>query len=363
MNTFAIFSALLQGVGIVAIAMLVQEMAVARCASKRCHIAAASVTLMAGVVVAMAFPLNFAPGVTIDLRHVFLVIAASQGGWIAGLLTAGAAAAFRLWEGGVGVTAGLTGIAISALLGLVLGRFDPKRGVSLVRLGVLGLAASASLVSVFLLPWSTALAVFGKIALPFALMNLFGTVIAGETLNKSRKRTQRARTLDPDAATDPLTGLASRRAFDLRAPAMALAEMQQKGRYAVVIVDVDNFDGLTGTFGADCGVEVLRQVCGVIEASARDDDLVARHGGETIVLVLPGCDEKRTQGVADRIRSGVEDAAFDLQGIRVTVTVSIGYTVNANPKKPFRRVFGEAEAALRRAKRTGRNRIEKGLAA
>ena len=363
MNTFTIFSAFLQGLGIVAIAMRLHEMAITRCASQRCEKAAASITFMAGVIVSMGFPLNFAPGVTFDLRHVFLIIAASYGGWTAGLLTAGAAVAFRLWDGGLGIAAGLTGIAISTMFGLALSGFSAKRDLSLVRLGVLGLAASASLVSVFLLPWSVAMAVFDKIAVPFVLINLFGVVIAGESLNKYRKRIVREKALVRDNATDPLTGLANRRTFDLKGPEMALGEMQKKGRYAVVVIDIDNFKGINDTFGHACGDRVLRQVCDIISANARDGDLVARYGGEEIVLVLPGCDVARTQGVADRIRAGVEGAAFELEGIRLTVTVSIGYTVSDDPKKTFWTAFDEADAALYRAKSSGRNRIEKGLAA
>jgi diguanylate cyclase len=363
MSTFTIFSAFLQGLGIVAIAMRLNEMAVARCVTSRCEKIAASITFMAGVVVSMGFPLKFAPGVVFDLRHVFLVIAASYGGWPAALLTAAAAAGFRMWEGGGGIAAGLTGIAISTTLGMLLASFNSRHAIPLLRLGVLGLAASVSLVSVFLLPWSVATAVFDKIAIPFALINLFGVVIAGESLNKFRNQVVREKELVRDTVTDPLTGLANRRIFDLKAPELAQDEIQKQGRYAVMLIDIDNFKSINDTFGHACGDRVLRQVCDIISANAREDDLVARYGGEEVVLVLPGCNEARTQGVAGRIRAGVEGATIELQGIKLTVTVSIGYVVNDDPDKTFWTAFDEADAALYRAKSSGRNRIEKGLAA
>ncbi|WP_193176434.1 GGDEF domain-containing protein [Oricola nitratireducens] len=363
MNTFAIFSAFLQGLGIVAISMRLYEMAVAQCASKRCERTAASLTFVAGVIVSMGFPLNFSPGVVFDLRHVFLVMAASYGGVPAALLTAAAASGFRLMDGGIGLVSGLVGIGISTTIGLGLASLHKQRELSLLRLGLLGLAASLSLISVFLLPWSAATDIFQNIAAPFIAINLFGVIIAGETLNKFRKQVVREKALVRDTATDPLTGLANRRAFDVNGPEMARAEVEKGNRYAIMIVDVDNFKSINDTFGHANGDRVLCQICDIISANARGADLVARYGGEEIVLVLPGCDDAGTGSVADRIRSGVETGVFELQGIRLKVTVSIGYIVNADPMLSFQGAFDEADAALYRAKNAGRNRIEKALAA
>lgn len=364
MSTFTIFSAFLQGLGIVAIAMRLHEMAIARCATETCDRIAASITFTAGVIVSMGFPLTFAPGVTFDLRHVFLVTAASYGGWTAGLLTAAAAAGFRLWAGGSGVTAGLAGIAISTVLGLAIASLNTRRDtISLPKLGILGLAASASLISMFLLPWSFALQVFERIAMPFAAMNVFGVLIAGESLNKCREQIVREKELVRDTATDPLTGLANRRIFDMKGPEIAQDEMRKRGLYAMMLIDIDNFKRINDSFGHVSGDRVLQRVCDIITANAREDDLVARYGGEEIVMVLPGCDETRTRHVADRIRAEIETAMIKLDGIQLAVTVSIGYVVNSDPEKDFWKTFDEADAALYRAKASGRNRVEKALAA
>lgn len=364
MSTFTIFSAFLQGLGIVAVAMRLHEMAIARCGSNTCSRVAASITFMAGVIVSMGFPLTFAPGVTFDLRHVFLIIAASYGGWMAALLTAGAAAGFRLWAGGAGVAAGLAGIGVSTLLGLMLASLNHRREIiSLTKLGLLGLASSVSLATVFLLPWSFATQVFERIAVPFAAMNIFGVLIAGESLNRCRSQIVREKKLVRDTATDPLTGLANRRIFDLKGPELAYGGMRKQGQYAMMLIDIDNFKRINDTFGHVSGDRVLQRVCEIISANAREDDLVARYGGEEIVMVLPGCDEARTQSVAHRIRAGIETATIELDGIKLTVTVSIGYIVNRDPQKNFWQTFDDADAALYRAKSSGRNRVERGLAA
>lgn len=363
MNTFAIFSAFLQGLGIVAIAMRLHEMAIAQCNSRHCERAAATVTFVAGVIVSMGFPLNFSPGVVFDLRHVFLVIAASYGGWSVALMTAAAAAMFRIWAGGAGMESELVGIAISTAAGLGLAKLHAELDLSLPRLILLGLAASLSLVSVFLLPLSTALDVFQTIAAPFMAINLFGVIIAGETLNKSRQQKVREIEMVKDIATDPLTGLANRRVFDTRGPEMAREEIARGGHYAIMLIDIDNFKSINDTFGHGCGDQVLRQICDIIAANARENDLVARFGGEEMVLVLPGCEDASTKSVADRIRHSIESEKFDLEGIRLRVTVSIGYIVVQDQRTPFWKAFNQADSALYRAKNSGRNRVEKALAA
>ncbi|MFZ2099152.1 MAG: GGDEF domain-containing protein, partial [Oricola sp.] len=287
----------------------------------------------------------------------------SYGGWWVALLTAAAAAAFRLSAGGLGVESEIAGIAISTIAGLGLASLHKERDLSLLRLCLLGLAASLSLTSVFLLPLPIALEAFQKIAAPFMAINLFGVIIAGETLNKYRQQVVRERALMRDTVTDPLTGLANRRVFDTYGPELAKLGLQKGGHYAIMLIDIDNFKSINDTFGHGCGDTVLRQISDIIVENARDDDLVARFGGEEMVLVLPGCDDASTKRVADRIRTSIETEPFELEGIRLRVTVSVGYIVIDNPHTAFWKAFNEADSALYRAKNGGRNRVEKALAA
>mgnify|MGYP000607414190 CR=1 FL=1 len=359
MDGIAIFSAFLQGLGVVAFAVRLNELAVTQCTSPRWESVATASTFMVGAAVSMVFPLTFAPGVVFDLRHVFLVLAAPFGGWPAALLTAAATSGVRILQGGVGLYAGLVGIAISTAVGFAFAYGRKRRQYSLTEQAAIGLAASLSMTSIFLLPLPIALEVLERIAVPFALINLVGVMISADSLNRVRQRMSRERTLVRDTATDPLTGLSNRRVFDAKGPELAAAEMSRKGRYAIMVVDIDRFKSINDTFGHANGDMVLKQISTIVAACARDSDLVVRYGGEEIALVLPGCDEKGTAMIADRIRTGIENSVIELGGIKLKITASVGYTVVDNPGLGFWAAFEEADQALYRAKTGGRNRVEK----
>ncbi|WP_425417430.1 GGDEF domain-containing protein [Oricola indica] len=359
MDGIAAYSAFLQGLGVVAFAVRLHELALTRCTSQRAEVFATSMTFALGAAVSMTFPLHFTPGITFDLRHVFLVLAAPFGGWPAVLATAGTAGFLRFLQGGIGMEAGFAGIAISAMVSLVIAHFHAKRrGYSFVGLSVIGLASSLSLISLFLLPMPLAIEVFQRVALPFIGVNFVGVLVSAESLNKIRLQLHREKALVRDTSIDPLTGLSNRRVFDARGPELAESGIQDKGRYAIMIIDIDRFKSINDTFGHANGDKVLKDVSRIISDYAREDDLVVRYGGEEIALVLPGCDEQRTAVIADRIREGIESNTIEVSGINLKVTVSIGYVVVEETGKGFWAAFEEADTALYRAKNAGRNRVE-----
>ena len=310
----------------------------------------------------MTFPLRFAPGIIFDLRHVFLILAGPFGGLPAALLTAAATGGLRFLEGGVGLYPGLAGIAISTTIGLGFAWLNGNRDYTLAKVSLLGLLSSVSITSLFVLPLPIAMELLGRISIPIIIVNFVGVLIAAESLNRFRVQMHREESLARDSSTDPLTGLSNRRAFDVQGPELALNGIQKKGRYALMIIDIDRFKSINDTFGHASGDKVLKQVADAIASHARDDDLVVRYGGEEIALVLPGCDETRTAMIADRIREGIENSTVEVSGINLKVTVSIGYVVVDKPGMGFWSAFEQADSALYRAKNAGRNRVEKALA-
>ncbi|GJE73712.1 MULTISPECIES: PleD family two-component system response regulator [Methylorubrum] len=162
------------------------------------------------------------------------------------------------------------------------------------------------------------------------------------------------------AVTDDLTGLHNRRYLDRQiGPVFGDAMLHQKG-LACLLLDIDRFKSINDTWGHEAGDEVLRAFAERIRQQVRPMDILARYGGEEIVMVVPGVDLPEAQAIAERIRERIGAAPFTVQrGTRdIPVTVSIGVAVRRPTDTSPADILGRADAALYRAKDAGRNRVE-----
>ena len=161
------------------------------------------------------------------------------------------------------------------------------------------------------------------------------------------------------SVTDGLTGVFNRRHLD----ESLLREVRRSGRtglpVALLLVDIDHFKSVNDRFGHLAGDECLRLVAAALrQSAARASDLVARYGGEEFALVLPGLAAGQALDVAERVRAAVEAIVFTHGGQRVPVTVSVGVVAEVTPPSlGVDDLVARADAALYRAKETGRNRV------
>lgn len=159
--------------------------------------------------------------------------------------------------------------------------------------------------------------------------------------------------------TDPLTGIFNRLYFTKR----FAYEFQRAARYQIklscLMLDIDHFKQVNDTHGHQMGDEVLKRVAKILKESLRKVDLLARYGGEEIVIVLPETDHERGMQVAERLRESVAGAEHHYGGKVVRVTCSMG--VSALPEsdaKDCDDLLRLADEALYRAKEAGRDRVE-----
>ena len=158
------------------------------------------------------------------------------------------------------------------------------------------------------------------------------------------------------ATTDPLTGLANRRAFFERAP-LVIDLCARLGRpAAVALFDLDHFKEVNDRYGHAAGDAVLAEFAARLQRSVRRSDLPARLGGEEFAVLLPCADGLVAAYVAERVRAAVAARPFTAGGTPFAVTVTAGVA----PVTPagLEAALRAADAALYRGKRAGRNRVE-----
>jgi len=135
---------------------------------------------------------------------------------------------------------------------------------------------------------------------------------------------------------------------------------KRAGTACLVFIDLDHFKRINDTHGHAMGDEVLRQVVVVGKQQLRPADLFGRLGGEEFGILLVGCSHEQGMAIADRIRHAVEATKVECEGTVIAISTSVGLACTGVCGHDLRRLCREADAALYRAKRGGRNRVEAG---
>jgi diguanylate cyclase (GGDEF)-like protein len=155
-------------------------------------------------------------------------------------------------------------------------------------------------------------------------------------------------TLRQLVATDPLTGLANRRAWDESLNALS----PQDRAWCIALIDVDHFKRINQSHGFATADKVLQAVAWQIKGSARDIDLVARLGGDEFGVLLKGIDARYAAAVVERIR---RSAAVN-EVLAEPISASAGFSLPGEARQRPHEVFEAAAAALVLAKDAGRDR-------
>lgn len=160
------------------------------------------------------------------------------------------------------------------------------------------------------------------------------------------------RTLEQAALTDGLTGLKNHRAFQESLHNLVQMAERHQQSLSLIMLDIDHFKEFNDRFGHPAGDELLKQVAEVLRESARAYDVAARYGGEEFALLLPNTSLKQAVQVAERIRTQISQ----IQNPHAPVSASLGVASYRHGTAPATLLY-EADAALYRAKRNGRNQV------
>ena len=159
------------------------------------------------------------------------------------------------------------------------------------------------------------------------------------------------------ATTDFLTGVWNRRRF-MELGEAEVARVRRSGRcFGAVMMDVDHFKAVNDTYGHDAGDNVLRALAEACIDRLRNVDIVGRMGGEEFALILPETDPQGAKLTVERLREYLGELTIPVDSGTLNVTVSAGVTTVQDPKDSIEAALKRADAALYKAKDSGRNRI------
>lgn len=153
--------------------------------------------------------------------------------------------------------------------------------------------------------------------------------------------------------TDYLTGMYNRRQFLERFDQEQNRIQRYGGNFAFAEMDIDYFKDINDNYGHDIGDEVLRKLAILMKAHIRENDVVARWGGEEFVFLLIGADKVQAITCIEKLRNLIKETDF---GLGEHITCSFGVTL-CRPEETFITIMNRADKLLYRAKSEGRDRV------
>ena len=174
--------------------------------------------------------------------------------------------------------------------------------------------------------------------------------VIGRAYNQMRERLQTI------VLTDPLSGCYNRRGLNQLAEREVSRAIRQKKELAVLAIDLDHFKRVNDDYGHLTGDEVLREVGALLQATAREADVVARFGGEEFTILVPDSNEDGALILADRVMQAFRQYRFRSLPPDVRITVSVGVAADwARDDDVAKTLLARADEALYVAKRNGRD--------
>jgi two-component system cell cycle response regulator len=160
------------------------------------------------------------------------------------------------------------------------------------------------------------------------------------------------------ATHDALTGVYNRGAILEHLQQEWNRTQREGGTLGVIMCDLDHFKRVNDTYGHPAGDAVLREAARRMRSTVRSYDAVGRYGGEEFLIVLPRCTPNTICSLAERLRERIAGEPVSIGSTTLPISMSIGVSIGYEQRdvEPHA-LLHAADAALYKAKHTGRNRV------
>jgi len=177
---------------------------------------------------------------------------------------------------------------------------------------------------------------------------------------KTAQDMKRLAILEYENITDTLTGIYNRRYLDTRIKEEFARALRYQHPVSFLLLDIDHFKKINDSYSYQIGDMVLKELARTISQLVRDVDLVARYGGEEIVIIAPNTTLEYASQLAERLRKKIQFRTFcpisdDSTNLSIQATISIGVAVSSKQNITVEKLIKSAEVALLKAKKSGRN--------
>lgn len=157
------------------------------------------------------------------------------------------------------------------------------------------------------------------------------------------------------AIIDSLTGLFTRRHFDMRMDDMFRLARRYATPFSLILSDIDHFKEVNDRHGHGAGDEALRQTATTLTGAIRDCDSAFRYGGEEFAILLPETTARQAQIIAERLRKNMKAHVIKTDNAEIILTLSIGISEYNPEMANSAEMLAQADHALYRAKNSGRD--------
>ena len=199
---------------------------------------------------------------------------------------------------------------------------------------------------------------------------VFGVILAGYLLRRRNQQevavrhalenavAERTRELSHQYRHDVLTGLPNRLLFGERLSREILDSDRSGARVAVLFIDLDRFKRINDTWGHQTGDLFLKQISERLRGGLRDNETIARIGGDEFIVLIPGLSDKREAEIRGWDLLRTLESPVRIEGKNVFATMSVGIAVFPDDAREPGALMAAADAAMYRAKGSGKNQIQ-----
>ena len=148
---------------------------------------------------------------------------------------------------------------------------------------------------------------------------IYETGAGSKSMERQIKETILSRII---AGRDTLTGIDNRVSFDQQVERRR-KEVKDRGEFSIIMIDIDKFKNVNDTYGHQAGDYILKEVAKALKENMRQGDLLARYGGEEMVVIAPNANGS-APGFAERLRKAIENKKIVYNNQEIKVTISAG---------------------------------------